>query len=326
MQTVIHVKDLSKSFSVKEPSHGILGAMKALFCTKTKSLPAIQDICFQIAKGERVAFIGPNGAGKSTTIKMLTGILYPTSGTLEVLGMTPWKNRRSLGYQIGTVFGQRTQLWYHLPASDTFDLLSKIYEIDPITYRKQSKELIEAFEIGDFLHRPVRQLSLGQRMRCEIVASLLHNPKILFLDEPTIGLDIQAKLKIRSLLNKLSYEHGTTLFLTSHDTADIEQVCDRVIILDQGKIIQDCSLKELKRNYVKTKVLNLVTETETLFLDLPGVKTLQNEKYHFVCEVDLTLTPIDKVIQKAISLTSLKDVTIEDPSMEEIIRHVYRRA
>lgn len=166
---------------------------------------------------------------------MLTGILYPTSGEIRVLGIVPWQDRTALGYQIGTVFGQRTQLWYHLPPSDTFHLLSKIYELPEEVYQSRLKELTEIFEIGPLLEKPVRQLSLGERMRCEIVASLLHHPKILFLDEPTIGLDINAKLKIRGLLNQLSKEQGTTLFLTSHDTADIEQVCDRVIVLDKGK-------------------------------------------------------------------------------------------
>lgn len=323
MREVIQVKNLSKSFSTRQNFPGVFGALKGLFCAKKTQVAAISDLSFSIREGERVAFIGPNGAGKSTTIKMLTGILYPTSGLIEVLGMVPWKDRKSLGYQIGTVFGQRTQLWHHLPPSDTFELLAKIYEIDKGIYQKQFKELTEAFEIGSFLHKPVRQLSLGQRMRCELVASLLHSPKILFLDEPTIGLDINAKLKIRGLLNQLSQEKGTTLFLTSHDTADIEQVCDRVIVLDKGTIIQDSTLKELKRTYIKKKVLTLVAEKEELALNLPGVKVLENKKHHFVCEVDLSYTSIDKVIQEALKLTVLKDITIEDPSMEEIIRTLY---
>lgn len=323
MHKVINVHNLSKNFVVRQNYPGILGAIKGLFCAKKTSVNAIRELSFSINQGERVAFIGPNGAGKSTTIKMLTGILHPSSGLIEVLGLTPWKDRPSLGYHIGTVFGQRTQLWYHLPPSDTFGLLAKIYEISPTTYQRQLKELTEAFEITPFLHKPVRQLSLGERMRCEIVASLLHKPKILFLDEPTIGLDINAKLKIRGLLNKLSKDHGTTLFLTSHDTADIEQVCDRVIVLDKGTIIQDSSLKELKRNYVKKKILSLITDAESLSLNLPGMMILENSNHHFVCEVDLTQTPIDKVIHEALKMTGLKDVTIEDPSMEEIIRALY---
>lgn len=323
MQEVIKVKALRKNFSVRQNYPGILGAVKGLFLGKTIDLVAIKDLSFSIKEGERVAFIGPNGAGKSTTIKMLTGILHPTDGEIAVLGLVPWKDRSKLGYKIGTVFGQRTQLWYHLPPADTFDLLAKIYELDQSFYQRQLKELTEAFEITHLLSKPVRQLSLGERMRCELVASLLHNPKILFLDEPTIGLDINAKLKIRGLLNKLSNEHGTTLFLTSHDTADIEQVCERVIVLDNGIIIHDSSLKELKRTYVRKKILSLVTDLENLSLSLPGMKILENGNYHFVCEIDLAQTPIDQVIHEALKLTGIKDVTIEDPSMEEIIRTLY---
>ncbi|MBM3184558.1 MAG: ABC transporter ATP-binding protein [Chlamydiae bacterium] len=326
MKDVINVKHLFKKFLVRKNFPGILGAIKGLFCSQIIELAAIKDISFSVSQGERVAFIGPNGAGKSTTIKMLTGILHPSSGLIEVLGLVPWENRSTLGYQIGTVFGQRTQLWYHLPPSDTFDLLSKIYELEPAFYKKQLEDLIEAFEIFPFLHKPVRQLSLGERMRCEIVASLLHNPQILFLDEPTIGLDINAKLKIRGLLNKLSKEHGTTLFLTSHDTADIEQVCDRVIVLNKGTILLDNPLRELKKTYVKKKILSLTTDEEKLALRLPGIRVLENENYHFVCEVNLADTPIDQVIHEALKITALKDVTIEDPSMEEIIRALYGTA
>lgn len=325
MDTVIKVENLSKKFSVKMAGRGSFGALKALFSSKKVEMEAIQGLSFSVRRGERVAFIGPNGAGKSTTIKMLTGILYPSSGQIEVLGLVPWKKRTELGFQIGTVFGQRTQLWHHLPPADTFDLLAKIYEIEEGVYQKRLKELIEAFEIAPFLQKPVRQLSLGERMRSEIVASLLHEPQILFLDEPTIGLDINAKLKIRSLLHTLSKENGTTLFLTSHDTADIEQVCDRVIVLDKGRIVIDSSLKELKKSYVKKKILTLTTDEEKLELFLPGVRVIENENYHFVCEINLSEMPIDRVIQEALKRTSLKDVTIEDPSMEEIIRALYAK-
>lgn len=326
MDYVIQTKKLSKSFITRQTFPGIWGAIKSLCFSKNQEIPAIKEISFSIKPGERVAFIGPNGAGKSTTIKMLTGILHPSSGSIEVLGLVPWKDRHALGYKIGTVFGQRTQLWHHLPPSDTFDLLAKIYEIDRPTYENRLKELLDVFEIEPFFHKPVRQLSLGERMRCELVASLLHRPEILFLDEPTIGLDINAKLKIRGLLNRLSKEYGTTLFLTSHDTADIEQVCDRVIILDQGSIILDSTLKELKKTYIKKKILTLTTDEEHFLLDLAGVKVLENTNHHFVCEVNLETVSIDRVIQETLKKTSLKDVTIEDPSMEEIIRTLYGTA
>ncbi|MFZ4772963.1 MAG: ABC transporter ATP-binding protein [Chlamydiia bacterium] len=323
MNTLIEVTNLCKNFTIQQTTPGILGALKGLFFSKKRNFSAIENISFSIKHGERVAFIGPNGAGKSTTIKMLTGILHPSSGSIEVLGLVPSKQRHALGYKIGTVFGQRTQLWYHLPPSDTFELLSKIYEIDRPVYETRLKELVELFEITTFLDKPVRQLSLGERMRCELVASLLHNPKILFLDEPTIGLDINAKLKIRGLLNKLSKEYGTTLFLTSHDTADIEQVCERVLILDQGTIVLDSTVKELKKNYVKKKILTLTTDTEKLTLDLPGVKMVESSDHQCIYEVNLEMITIDQVIHETLKKTSLKDVTIEDPSMEEIIRTLY---
>jgi ABC-2 type transport system ATP-binding protein len=323
MDYVIIVEKLSKNFITRQTFPGILGALKSLFWAKKTEIPAIQEISFCVKPGERIAFIGPNGAGKSTTIKMLTGILYPTSGEIEVLGLKPWKDRHALGYKIGTVFGQRTQLWHHLPPSDTFDLLSKIYEIGTSEYQRNLSDLIELFEIGPFFHKPVRQLSLGQRMRCELVASLLHRPKILFLDEPTIGLDVNAKLKIRGLLNRLSKEYNTTLFLTSHDTADVEQVCERVIILDHGKIMHDSSLKDLKKTYIKKKILSLAIDAESLKMDLPGMRIIENGNHQFVCEVDVNLLSIDRVIHETLKLTTLKDAIIEDPSMEEIIRNLY---
>ncbi|MBS0586270.1 MAG: ATP-binding cassette domain-containing protein [Verrucomicrobia bacterium] len=326
MQEAIQVKDLSKKFFVRKNFPGVRGAIKGLFHKETSEVTAIDRISFSISRGERVAFIGPNGAGKSTTIKMLTGILHPSSGEIKVLGLTPWEKRSRLGYEIGAVFGQRSQLWYQLPPSDTFLLLSKIYDLDRATFERDLKELVEIFEIGRLLEKPVRQLSLGERMRCELVASLLHKPKILFLDEPTIGLDISAKLKIRALLNKLSKEEETTLFLTSHDTGDIEQVCDRVLILDKGKIMLDTSLKDLKKSYVKKKVLRLTTTEESLPLHLPGVEVLENKNYNFVCEVNLSLMPIEQVVHETLKVTTLKDVTIEDPSMEEIIRNLYLEA
>ncbi len=324
MSAAIKIDHLSKTFIARETFPGVLGALKGLFFAQKREIAAIKELSFEIKTGERVAFIGPNGAGKSTTIKMLTGILHPSSGKVEVLGLVPWKDRHTLGYLIGTVFGQRTQLWYHLPASDTFSLLAKIYEIEPQVYQKRLAELVRLFEIEHLLSKPVRQLSLGERMRCELVASLLHQPKILFLDEPTIGLDINAKLMIRGLLNTLSKEQGTTLFLTSHDTADIEQVCDRVIVLDKGAILTDNALKDLKKTFMKKKILTLVTDEKCLSLNLPGIKILENADHHFSCEVDMAIIPIERVIQEALKLASLKDVTIEDPSMEEVIRILYK--
>jgi ABC-2 type transport system ATP-binding protein len=326
MSDAIFVKNLKKSFLVKEGASGFKASLKSLLFPNTKEIVAINNLSFRVQEGEKIAFIGPNGAGKSTTIKMLTGILYPTSGEITVLGLTPWQNRHDLGYKIGTVFGQRSQLWYHLPPLDSFNLLAKIYELDDTAFKKRLHDLIAIFELENLLYKPVRQLSLGERMRCELVASLLHKPQILFLDEPTIGLDLNAKLQIRTLLNRLSLEHGTTLFLTSHDTADIEQVSERVLILDNGSLIMDSTIYDLKKTYYTKKVLRLVTEDETLLLNLQGVEILETSKNHFTCEVDLLVTPIEKVIQEALKQADVKDITIEDPSMEEIIRDIYGKS
>jgi len=325
MNQVIKIENLTKKFNLREVFPGILGAAKGLFFAKQHEITVINQLSFDIRAGERVAFIGPNGAGKSTTIKMLTGILYPTSGAIKVLGLTPWTNRHILGYQIGTVFGQKTQLWYHLPPTDTFLLLSKIYELDFSIYSDRLRNLIDLFEISELLNKPVFQLSLGERMRCEIVASLLHNPKILFLDEPTIGLDINAKLMIRELLNRLSKDFGTTLFLTSHDTADIEQVCDRVIVLDKGSIIADHPLKELKKTYGNKKIITMATEIKSLTLNLPGTRVLETAPHYFRCEADLEITSINQIIQTTLQLTNLNDLTIEDLSMDAVIRLIYRK-
>lgn len=322
MDSAIRIEDLNKTFTVREASEGLLGAVRDLFAPKKREVSAIHNLSFQVKKGERLAFIGPNGAGKSTTIKILTGILYPTSGHVDVLGFTPWKERQKLSYQIGTVFGQRSQLWTHLPPSDTFNLLSKIYELDQKVYRERLAELTKLFALEHLLRKPVRQLSLGERMRCEIVASLLHNPRILFLDEPTIGLDINARLLIRDLLIKLSEDQGTTLFLTSHDTADIEQVCERVLILDKGSLVLDSSIREMKKR-IKKKKLTLITDQESISLEMPGIEMLESAPYYFVCEVDLEKLMIEKVIQEVLKRSNLKDVSIEEPSMEEIIREIY---
>jgi ABC-2 type transport system ATP-binding protein len=284
---------------------------------------AVDRVSFSIQPGERVAFIGPNGAGKSTTLKVLSGILHPDAGNAEVAGLVPWQERQALGFRIGTVFGQRSQLWYHLPARDTFELLGRVYEVEPARHRARSRELIEAFELGPFLDKPVSQLSLGQRMRAEIAASLLHRPQILFLDEPTIGLDVAAKAVIRALLQRQSDEDGATLLLTSHDTGDIERVCRRVIVIHGGRVVWDGGLAELRRGYLATKRLRLWSEREALSFSLPGVRLLGAVPYQCELEVSTDTTPLGAVIQAALAQGSLHDVTIEDPPLDEVIQAFY---
>ncbi len=251
----IKVENLSKTFQVKKKEKGMAGSLKAILHPQTEEIQAVKDVSFTVEKGEMLAFIGPNGAGKSTTIKMLTGILYPDGGRIEVLGIDPAKKRKQLAYQIGTVFGQKEQLWTHLTPYDNFRFFGAIYDLSERETEERITELSERFALGGFINTPVRNLSLGQRIRCEIVASLLHRPKVLFLDEPTIGLDPVVKESIRSLIKQMNREEHTTIFLTSHDVGDIEKLCRRMIIVNDGQIVLDDSMEKLKERYLRRKGL-----------------------------------------------------------------------
>jgi ABC-2 type transport system ATP-binding protein len=326
MASSIEVESLRKVFKVRERAPGLRGAVRHLLRPVARDVVAVDELSFAIEEGERVAFVGPNGAGKSTTIKMLTGILHPTAGEMRVLGHRPSRERKKLAFRIGTVFGQRTQLWYHLPAADTFDLLAKIYEQDEATHRRRRSELVEAFAVGELLNKPVRQLSLGERMRCEIVASLLHAPEVLFLDEPTIGLDVTAKATIRDLIHETSERDGSTVLLTSHDTGDMERVCDRVLVIHHGKLLLDRPVSELRKSYIKRKVVTLLTAEREIDLDLPGLERVEEGPHRHVYEVDINITPVETVVQAAMKATRLRDLTVEDPPMEEIVQAIYASA
>jgi ABC-2 type transport system ATP-binding protein len=316
----IETQQLSKTYLAREPGQGI---MRGLIRPRMRAIGAVRDVSFCIHTGQRVAFVGPNGAGKSTALKMLTGILYPTSGDAQVLGMVPWKRRRQLSYQVGSIFGQRSQLWYHLPAEQTFTLLARMYEVEESAYRSRRAELVELFGLGALLGKPVRELSLGERMRCEIAASLLHQPRVLFLDEPTIGLDVTAKAVIRGLIRRISEQSGMTVLLTSHDTGDIEGVCDRVIVINQGTLILDSALDALRRRYIKHKVVTVQSEHERLEFNLDGVRRLETEPYKTRFEVDLGIAAIDTFIEKLLRTGAIHDLTVEDPPLEEIIKLIY---
>lgn len=244
----IKVENLSKTFRVKRKEKGMKGSVKAILHPQTEEIRAVKDVSFAVEEGEMLAFIGPNGAGKSTTIKMLTGILYPDGGHAEVLGVDPVKKRRQLAYRIGTVFGQKEQLWTHLTPYDNFRFFGAIYDLSEKETEARIDELSERFALQDFINTPVRNLSLGQRIRCEIVASLLHRPKVLFLDEPTIGLDPVVKENVRELIRQMNEEEQTTIFLTSHDVGDIEKLCRRMIVVNAGQIVLDDSVEHLKRH------------------------------------------------------------------------------
>ena len=293
---------------------------------KQTEVVAVDDITLSVPDGQAIAFIGPNGAGKSTTIKMLTGILYPTSGYASVLGLNPWKNRRELAYQIGVVFGQRSQLWYHLPPRDTLELLARIYNLDRQEYLKRRDILVERFDLRPFWHTPVRKLSLGQRMRAEVAASLLHAPRLLFLDEPTIGLDVIARQELRDLIREWNRNEGITVFLTSHDAGDIERVAQRVVVINHGRVVLDDKISAMRRDYLGAKILSVRFHDTAPQITLPGVTELKKTEYALKLEVNTRITPIEAVMSHILQAGSVADIAIEDPPLEEVIAHIYSQA
>ena len=321
---IINVKNLSKTFRTQVKEEGVWGSFKAIFKREYREVVAVDNISFSIKKGESVAFIGPNGAGKSTTIKMLTGILYPTSGDMVVAGFNPQKDRVKLSFKLGSIFGQKTQLWYHLPARDSFNLFRSIFEIDKKVFDKRLNDLIKTFNIEEFIDVPVRRLSLGQRMKCELVASLLHDPDVLLLDEPTIGLDIIAKRQLRETIKKLNKEKGKTIILTSHDLEDIENVCDRVIIINHGRILFDDSIDKLKAEYVTKKRIKIITENKPKIIKGKGIEVLKVNDFSITYEISLGVIDAKSFINKAIkSQKDIVDISIMDMKIEEIIEDFY---
>jgi len=322
---VIIVKNLSKRFETKTKEKGFLGTIKSLYAPKYKEVVAVNNISFSLKEGELVGFIGPNGAGKSTTIKMMTGILFPTTGIISVLGFNPQEERIKLAYKIGTIFGQKQQLWYHLPPIDSFELFAAIYEIDKEEYKKRLDELVKLFEITPYLNTPVKKLSLGERMRCEFVASLLHKPKVLFLDEPTIGLDIIAKRTLREFIKKINEKEKTTIVLTSHDMEDIEELCPRIIIINHGKILYDGSTEKIKNKLNYKRITFYFEKTPEKLPEIKNVKVIEKEKFKVLLEINKEKVDIKEVIETYLSKFNIIDIDIEDPPIEEIIEQFYRK-
>jgi ABC-2 type transport system ATP-binding protein len=321
----IHVHDLHKTFITRRKAAGLKGSLRGLLRPDQQTIEAVRGISFSLEEGELLGFIGPNGAGKSTTIKILTGILYPTSGQAEVLGFTPWMERQKLAFQIGSVFGQRPQLWYHLPAIDTFTLFGKIYELEDRFVKQRVGFLAEMFEVQDLLEIPVRKLSLGQRMRLEVAASLLHRPRLLLLDEPSIGLDVIAKQRIRDTVREMNQMEGMGVLLTSHDAGDIEALCKRVIIINHGSIVYQDSVSNLKRRYLTTKQVGVrFAEEVPAEFSLAGAEVLKVGRYGVKLRFDTRATPVDAIIALLAERGSLVDITITDPSLEEVIRTIYQ--
>ena len=318
----IEVKQISKTFRVAKKKSGLKESIKSFFKREFIEVKAVEDISFSIEKGEIVGYIGPNGAGKSTTIKILSGILTPDSGECTVDSMTPWKDRVKYVKKIGVVFGQRSQLWWDIPAEDTFDLLRDIYEIPEEEYQATKEDLIHRLNLQDIINIPVRQLSLGQRMRCEIAASLLHNPELLFLDEPTIGLDAVSKEVVRDFIKKLNKEKKTTVILTSHDMNDITTLAKRIILIGKGHVLYDGSLKKLENKYGTEKYVSIKTK-DKLTVRNKGIiqKTKTKEGYDMV--IDTRFLSISEVLNSISKKITIDDIEIDHESIDSIIVKLY---
>ncbi|WP_330217416.1 ABC transporter ATP-binding protein [Paenibacillus mucilaginosus] len=322
-EPVITLKDIGKSFRVAKRAAGLGQAFKALFAREYKVVEALQEISFEIREGEIVGYIGPNGAGKSTTIKVMSGILVPDRGTCSIMGYTPWKNRVDYVRGIGVVFGQRSQLWWDVPVIDSFEMLRDIYSIPFPVYRANLDMLTETLGLADILHVPVRQLSLGQRMRCEIAASLLHDPKILFLDEPTIGLDAASKIAVRQFIKTINQEKGVTVILTTHDMSDIEALADRILMIGRGRLLYDGTLDELRGRFGTQRTLTADFRTHPEPVEIPGTLRLSWTPERAVYSMDTEHVRIDRVISRLSEEVELLDVSVETKPVDELILRLY---
>lgn len=320
---VISVENLSKEFKVKIKEKGLKGSIKSIIKPKYNIIKAVKNISFSVEKGEIIAFIGPNGAGKSTSIKMMTGILFPDKGSINILGLDPTKERKKLAYEIGCVFGQKEQLWTHLTPYDNFKFFGAIYDIPDKQVEKKIEEMRDLFELDEFINTPVRNLSLGQRIRCEIVASLIHDPKVLFLDEPTIGLDPVVKEKIRTLIKRMNKEYKTTIVLTSHDVSDIEKLCKRVIIVNKGQIVLDDTMDNLKYHYLNKKIIDAKMREKVNLAEEDGINIIKDKDYNLKLEVDLKKKNISDAI-KLLNPDNIIDINISNVPLEQIISDIYK--
>lgn len=334
MENMIYAENLHKEFKkiIKEP--GLKGSVKALFKPKTEIVKAVDGITFEVPRGEILGFIGPNGAGKSTVIKMLTGILMPTSGMCRINGQIPQENRKEYVKEIGVVFGQRTQLWWDLALRETYAVLKEIYQVPDDQYQKRMAFLNEVLELDSFITSPVRTLSLGQRMRADIAASLLHSPKVLFLDEPTIGLDVVVKENIRNAIRRINEEEGTTVILTTHDLADIELLCERIVMIDKGKKVFDGGLSVLKHNFgdVRTLSFELADAQDINRLDYlrhfrlsDDDISLESDNTSVTVRFNTAAVSVEDMMSYTLSAVHIKDLNIKDVEIEEIIKRLYRR-
>lgn len=321
---MIIVEDLCKTFKVAKRSAGFRAATKALFKREYTEIEALRNVSFKINEGEVVGYIGPNGAGKSTTIKIMSGILLPDSGQCRIMERTPWKERVSHVKNIGVVFGQRTQLWWDVPVIDSFELLKDIYKTPLQEYKRNLDMLVEALDIAAILNTPVRQLSLGQRMRCEITASLLHSPKILFLDEPTIGLDAVSKIAVRNFIKSINSEKKVTVILTTHDMNDIEALAERILLIGKGRLLYDGNVDSMRSRFGTTKTITVDYAENNSPLNIPGTSNLTWSPERASLQVDTKATNVSHVIAMLSEKLEIRDVTVENPPIEEIIVGLYK--
>ena len=319
----ILVEGLAKTYRVAERDPGAWGAVRGLVRRRWRTIEALKGVSFSLEAGELLGFIGPNGAGKSTTIKILSGILQPTEGRCEVDDLTPWRDRIRHVAHIGVVFGQRTQLWWDLPVIEGFELLRDIYRVPQDRYARIRDELVDLMRLGRLLDQPVRQLSLGQRMRCEIAAAMLHEPKILFLDEPTIGLDAPSKLAVRDFVRVLNKERGVTVILTTHDMHDIEALAQRVIVIGNGTILADSPFEALRQGVLAERRLYVDFEGEAPALQMDGVTVRGREGRSLELAFDPRITPAPQLISRITAAHAVADIHVDEPAIEEVIARFY---
>lgn len=330
---MIEVRNVTKEFkkTIKDP--GLKGSLKSLVHKKVETVKAVDDISFSVAEGEILGFIGPNGAGKSTAIKMLTGILTPTEGQIVINGQVPYKNRKKYVKEIGVVFGQRTQLWWDLPLTETFTVLKEIYQIDDKAFKDRMDFLNQVLELDPFINSPVRTLSLGQRMRADIAASMIHNPKVLFLDEPTIGLDVVVKDNIRKAIAEINKNEKTTIILTTHDISDIELLCKRIVMIDKGKKVYDGALDKMKEKYGKVREIhiNLKSAADMDKLELAAKFNLEGDDLEIkvdgnkaVVKFNSSKVQVSDMLSYILATITVKDIAVSEADIEEIIRRLYK--
>jgi len=320
----INVENLVKIYKSYQRGNTFREALKSLVVRKPLYIHALKGVSFQIGQGELVGFLGPNGAGKSTTLKILTGILYPTSGRVEIMGYTPWKDRKKYVAKIGAVFGQKSQLVWDIPPIDAFYLNKEIYAIPEREFKRTMDAMVELLDLADLIRKPTRQLSLGERMKCEFIMAMLHRPEIVFLDEPTIGLDVIAKDKIREFILEMN-RNGVTFILTTHDLGDIEHLAKRVIVVNHGEIVFDNSISTLRRLLGEKKIINVSTVHPLPDLNLPGITvTNRHSDYSVELELDLAVYELNKFIALVNKSSTIRDLSVDEPEIEEVIKVLYR--